>query len=101
MKQSQGFGIASLDLLQKSPIPHPNPLEDWKNSIRAGILRENTGFEYLQKCWSDDPAKADCGQEITGEVSIVGDCLRRCGADGLEQVPNLSRQKFLNFQTLF
>ncbi|MHC5748198.1 MAG: hypothetical protein ACYTXT_41415 [Nostoc sp.] len=38
---------------------------------------ENPGFEYLQECWSDDPAKADCDQETAGEVSAVGGC--SCG----------------------
>ncbi|MEH1914640.1 hypothetical protein [Nostoc sp.] len=38
---------------------------------------ERPGFDFLQECWNDDPAKADCDQEIAGEVSAVGNCL--CG----------------------
>jgi hypothetical protein len=42
----------------------------------AGNSGQNPGFEFLQECWDDDPAKADCDQEATGEVSAVGnyDC---------------------------
>ncbi|MBX9253572.1 hypothetical protein H1Q63_06305 [Desmonostoc muscorum CCALA 125] len=43
----------------------------------AANSEQNSGFDFLQECWNDDPAKADCDQEIAGEVSAVGDCL--CG----------------------
>jgi hypothetical protein len=39
---------------------------------------QNLGFDFLQECW-DDPAKADCDQEIAGEVSAVGGCDRGRG----------------------
>jgi len=28
----------------------------------------------LLLCWSDNPVKADCDQEVAGEVSSVGGC---------------------------
>lgn len=39
---------------------------------RAANSGENPGFDFLQECWNDDPAKADCDQEIAGEVSVLG-----------------------------
>jgi hypothetical protein len=36
---------------------------------------QNPGLGFLQECWNDDPAIADCDQEIAGEVSAVGDCV--------------------------
>jgi hypothetical protein len=33
---------------------------------------QNPGFDFLQECWNDDPAKADRDQEAAGEVSAVG-----------------------------
>ncbi|WP_175586559.1 hypothetical protein [Nostoc sp. UIC 10630] len=39
---------------------------------RAANSGENPGFDFLLSCWNDDPAKADCDQEIAGEVSAVG-----------------------------
>ncbi|MEA5605520.1 hypothetical protein [Nostoc sp. UHCC 0252] len=44
---------------------------------------QNPEFEFLQECW-DDPAKADCDQEVTGEVSAVGCCDRGWGVDEVE-----------------
>ncbi|MBE9002419.1 MULTISPECIES: hypothetical protein [unclassified Nostoc] len=38
----------------------------------AGNSGENLGFDFLQECLNDDPAKADCDQEAVGEVSAVG-----------------------------
>jgi hypothetical protein len=49
----------------------------------ATNLGQNPGFEFLQKCWDDDPAKADCDRESGGEVWAVGDCLPRWGVSGL------------------
>ncbi|WP_265276665.1 hypothetical protein [Nostoc sp. KVJ3] len=39
---------------------------------RAANSGDNPGFDFLQECWQDDPAKADCDQKIAGEVSAVG-----------------------------
>ncbi|WP_225912471.1 hypothetical protein [Nostoc flagelliforme] len=41
---------------------------------RAANSGENPGFDFLQECWNDYPAKADCDQEVGGEVSAVGFC---------------------------
>ncbi|MFQ4142119.1 hypothetical protein [Chlorogloeopsis sp. ULAP02] len=38
----------------------------------AEQLRENPGVEFMMECWADDPASADCDQEIGGEMSAVG-----------------------------
>ncbi|MHC5860959.1 hypothetical protein [Nostoc sp.] len=55
----------------------------------AGNSGENPGFDFLQECWNDDPAKAACDQEVTGEVSPVGNCDRGWGVGetgGVERV---------------
>ncbi|MEH1779734.1 MAG: hypothetical protein V7L26_11575 [Nostoc sp.] len=38
----------------------------------AGNSGENPGFDFLLSCWNDYPAKADCDQEVAGEVWAVG-----------------------------
>ncbi|QFS52405.1 hypothetical protein [Nostoc sphaeroides] len=58
------------------------PLRMQKLKVAANS-GQNPGFDFLQECW-DDPAKADCDQEIVGEVSAVGSCDRGWGAGGLE-----------------
>ena len=52
----------------------------------AGNSGENPGFDFLLSCWNDDPAKADCDQEVAGKVSAVGDCDCEWGAGGLGRV---------------
>ncbi len=56
---------------------------------RAANSGENPGFEYLLSCWNDDPAKADCDQEVAGEVSAVGDCDCGWGVGGLGRVATI------------
>ncbi|WP_257236929.1 hypothetical protein [Nostoc sp. 'Peltigera malacea cyanobiont' DB3992] len=46
--------------------------------------KAESGFDFLLSCWSDDPAKADCDQEIVGEVSAVGYRLCVWGAGEVE-----------------
>ncbi|MHC5917248.1 MAG: hypothetical protein ACYTXE_41150 [Nostoc sp.] len=50
----------------------PERIQKLKVAANSG---ENPGFEFLQECCHDDPAKADCDQEAAGEVSAVGNCL--------------------------
>ncbi|WP_242054415.1 hypothetical protein [Nostoc sp. FACHB-888] len=52
----------------------------------AGNSGQNPGFDFLQECWNDDPAKADCDQKTIGEVSAMGNCLRGWGVGGLGRV---------------
>ena len=47
----------------------------------AGNSGQNPALGFLQECWADDPAKADCDQEAAGEVSAVGCCLCGWGVD--------------------
>ncbi|WP_180277655.1 hypothetical protein [Nostoc sp. 'Peltigera malacea cyanobiont' DB3992] len=47
---------------------------------------QNPGFDFLQECWNDDPAKADCDQEIASEISAVRDCNCGWGVGGLGEV---------------
>ncbi|WP_242059451.1 MULTISPECIES: hypothetical protein [Nostoc] len=56
-----------------------------KLKVAANSL-QNPGFDFLLSCWNDDPAKADCNQEVAGEVSMLGNYLREWGADENEVV---------------
>jgi hypothetical protein len=57
----------------------PERMQKLKLAANSG---QNLGFDFLLSCWNDDPAKADCDQEVAGEVSAMGDC--DCGWDAGE-----------------
>lgn len=56
------------------------PVRREKLNNQAANSGENPGLDFLQECWNDDPAKADCDQETIGEVSAVEYRLRGWGA---------------------
>lgn len=60
----------------------PLRMQKLKVALNSG---ENPGFDFLQECWND-PAKADCDQEVAGEVSAVGDCDCRWGVGEVGRV---------------
>lgn len=61
----------------------PGRMQKLKLAANSG---ENPGFDFLVECWNDDPAKANCDQEVAGEISAVGNCLCGWGAGGLGRV---------------
>ncbi|WP_242063511.1 hypothetical protein [Nostoc sp. FACHB-892] len=58
----------------------PERMQKLKLAANSG---ENPGFDFLLSC-RDDPAKADCDQEIAGEVSAVWYCMCGWGAGEVE-----------------
>jgi hypothetical protein len=77
--QVSGVEVKTVHEATGSAAPVPS-VEKWSHEAMANMRPErmqklkvasnsgqNPGFEFLQKCW-DDPAKADCDQEIAGEV---------------------------------
>jgi hypothetical protein len=80
-----GVEVKTVDEGESSAAPVPSA-EKWSHEAivarsnirpvrreklnRAANSGENPGFDFLQECWSDDPAKADRDQEIAGEVVI-------------------------------